>query len=68
MKKAVFWIQILVLTVEFIVVVLLGFEVHGRMDPDNMTIEAIILGACLIINIICAFYKLYTDKKQQSAQ
>ncbi|MDE7017721.1 MAG: hypothetical protein K2P65_09130 [Lachnospiraceae bacterium] len=63
MKKAVFWIQILVLIVEFFVVALLGFEVHGHMDPDNMIIEAIILGICLGINIICVFYKLYIDKK-----
>ncbi len=63
MKKAVFWIQILVLVIEFFVVVLLGFEIHGHMDPDNMMIEAIMLGICLGINIICAFYKLYTDKK-----
>ena len=45
------------------VVVLLGFEIHGHMDPDNMMIEAIMLGICLGINIICAFYKLYIDKK-----
>lgn len=52
MKKAVLWIQILVLIVEFFVVVLLGFEVHGHMNPDNMIIEAVMLGICLTINII----------------
>lgn len=66
MKKAVFWIQILVLIVGLFVGVLLGFEVHGHMDPDNMMIEAIMLGICLIINIICAFYKLY--RKQRMMQ
>ncbi len=63
MKKAIFWIQILILIIEFFVVVLLGFEIQGHMDPDNMMIEAIVLGICLGINIICAFYKLYIDKK-----
>lgn len=63
MKKAVFWIQILVLIVEFFVVVLLGFEIYGHMNPNNMMIEAIMLGICLGINIICVFYKLYIDKK-----
>lgn len=66
MKKAVFWIQILVLIVGLFVGVLLGFEVHGHMDPDNMMIEAIMLGICLVINIICAFYKLY--RKQRMMQ
>ena len=63
MKKTVLWIQILVLIVEIFVVVLLGFEIHGQMNPDNMIIEAILLEICLFINIICAFYKLYLDKK-----
>ncbi len=63
MKKTVLWIQILVLIVEIFVVVLLGFEIHGQMNPDNMIIEAILLEICLVINIICAFYKLYLDKK-----
>ncbi len=61
MKKAVSWIQILVLIMEFFVVVLLGFEVHGHMNLDHMMIKATILEICLVINIICAFYKLYID-------
>ena len=68
MKKAVLWIQILVLIVEFFVVVLLGFEVHGHMNPDNMIIDAVMLGICLTINIICTFYKLYIDRKQRMMQ
>jgi divalent metal cation (Fe/Co/Zn/Cd) transporter len=63
MKKAVFGIQILVLIIALFVVVLLGFEIYGHRNPDNMIIEAIILGICLVVNIICAFYKLYIDKK-----
>ena len=63
MKKAVIWIQILVLIVEIFVVVLLGFEIHGQMTPDNMIIEAVLLAICLVINIICAFCKLCMDKK-----
>lgn len=63
MKKIVFWIQIVVLMVQIFAVVLLGFEVYGHMNPDNIMIEAIIIGICLAINLICALYKLYTDKK-----
>ena len=55
MKKAVFGIQILVLIIALFVVVLLGFEIYGHRNPDNMIIEAIILGICLVVNIICAF-------------
>jgi hypothetical protein len=62
LKKDVFWIQIIVLTVEFFAVVLLGFEVYGHMNPDKITIEAITIGLCLAVNLICTFYKLYTEK------
>ena len=57
MKKVVFWIQIIVLIVEFFAVVLLGFEVYGHMNPDKITIEAITIGVCLAVNLICTFYK-----------
>ena len=63
MKKAIFGAQIVVLMIQFFCVILLGFEIYGHMNPDNMTIEAIILGICLIVNVICAFYKLCTEKK-----
>ena len=63
MKKAIRWIQILVIIVQLFVVVLLGFEVYGKMNPDNMIIEAIIIGICLAANIICAFLRYAYDKK-----
>ena len=44
-------------------VVLLGLEIYGHMNPDNITIEAVILGIGLIINMVCEFYKLYTEKE-----
>ena len=49
--------------IQFFAVVLLGFEIYEHMNPDNIIIEAIIIGICLVINLICTFYKLYTDKK-----
>ncbi|MCI8601415.1 MAG: hypothetical protein HFE45_07460 [Oscillospiraceae bacterium] len=63
MKKAIFWIQILVIIVELFAVILLGLEIYGQMNPDKMIIEAIVIGVCLAINIVCAFCKLHTDKK-----
>ena len=63
MKKIIFWTNIVVLMIQFFAVVLLGFEIYEHMNPDNIIIEAIIIGICLVINLICTFYKLYTDKK-----
>lgn len=62
MKKAVFWVQIVVLVITAFAVALLGFEVYGHMNPDNIMIEAIVIGICLAVNIICTFYRLYTKK------
>ena len=62
-KKAIFWVQIVVLMIQFFCVVLLGLEIYGHMNPDNITIEAVILGIGLIINMVCAFYKLYAEKE-----
>ena len=53
MKKAVFWIQIPVLIVEFLVVVLSGFEVHGHMDPAFFIVNT--------FTIITALYKSLTQ-------
>lgn len=66
MKKAVFWIQILVLIVELFTVFLLGFEIHGHMNPDNIMIEAIVIGICIAINIVCSFYKLHIDSSRNT--
>lgn len=63
MKKAIFWVPIAVLMIQFFCVALLGFEIYGHMNPNNIMIEAIILGICLVANMIYAFYKLYTEKK-----
>lgn len=65
MKKAIFWVQIVVVMIQVFSVVLLGFEIYGHMNPDNIMIEALIIGICLIVNMICAFYKLYTEKKKR---
>lgn len=63
MNKAVLGIQIVVLIAEFFAVILLGFEIYGHMNPDSIMIEAVIIGICLVINFICVFYKLYTERK-----
>jgi len=68
MKKVVFWIQIVVLMVMFFATVLLGFEVYGHMNPDPIMIEAIIIGICLAVNIICAFYRLYAEKSNRGTR
>lgn len=63
MKKLVFWIQTIVLMIQAISVILLGFEVHGKMNTDNIIIEAYIIGICLLANVACTFYKLCIEKK-----
>ena len=44
MRKIAFWIQIVVLMVQFFTVVILGFEIYRHMNPDNIMTEAIIIG------------------------
>lgn len=63
MKKVICLVQMIVLMIAVFAVALLGFEIYGHMNPDNIMIEAIIIGICLVVNMICAFYKLYTEKK-----
>lgn len=63
MKRGIVFVQIAVLIIEMLAVVLLGLEVYGHMNPDNIMLEAIIIGICLLVNLICVFYKLYTEKK-----
>ena len=63
MKKAVLWVQIAVLIIQVVCVVLLVFEIYGHMNTNNIITEAVILGICLIVNIVCAVYRLCIEKK-----
>lgn len=63
MKKTVFWIQMAALAVELIVTVLLAEEVYGRMNPDRIIAEAVIIGICMAVAIVCAACRTAAGKK-----
>lgn len=63
MKKAAFWIQIAALIAELMATVLLVTEVYGKMNPDKIIAEAVIIGACMAVIIACAAYRTVAGKK-----
>jgi membrane protein YdbS with pleckstrin-like domain len=62
MKRVMFWLQIIVLIIEVFAVTLLGFEVYGHMNPDHIIAEAIVIGGCLVVNLVCVLYRLYKTR------
>ncbi|MDE7476727.1 MAG: hypothetical protein K2M91_02065 [Lachnospiraceae bacterium] len=60
-KTSVWVVQIVAVIFMFFSTVSLAFEVNGHMNPDNIMIEAVIIGICLFINILCALGRLYIE-------
>jgi hypothetical protein len=65
MKKAAFVISIIALIIQVFTCIALGIEIFvvSAPNPDTMITEAIIMGICLVIEIICVFYRLYANKQ-----
>lgn len=61
MKKAVFWIQLAVSLVMLITWGVVGLNIANG-DYEAVTPGAYIMLVCLIVNLVCALYKLFSDK------
>ena len=61
MKKAVFWIQLAVSLVMLITWGVVGLNIANG-DYEAVTPGAYIMLVCLIVNLVCALYKLFRDK------
>lgn len=57
MKRVMLLIQYIVIAVALLAVIVLGFEIHTRMNPDYIIVEAYIIGICLVVNMVCAIYR-----------
>lgn len=63
MKKLLSVVKIVVFIVPIFLVILLGLEIYGDMNPDRIILEARLIGVCLIFELIYVFYKLYAEKR-----
>lgn len=50
------------IAVALLTVIVLGFEIHTRMNPDYIIVEAYIIGICLVVNMVCAIYRFFSSK------
>lgn len=60
MKKVRPWILAITFFIAVIAWGVMGFKLYS--GDYNITMEAYITGACLIVILICALSKLFTDK------
>ena len=61
MKKAVFWIQLAVIVLMLITCGVVSLNIYNG-DYEAVTPGACIILVCLIVNLVCALYKLFSDK------
>ena len=65
MSKAYFLLIFLFLLVEIIAFISLTIEVFGDMDPNVLTISAIVLGIGMVGNCICVIVRAIRESKKK---
>lgn len=64
MKRIMFWLAVVAVIIQACACIAMGFEIFiaTHLNPDAIIIEAYIMGICLIVEIACALYRLYSSK------
>lgn len=64
MKRIMFWLSIITVIIQIFSCISMGVEIFitPGFNSDVIIIEAYIMGVCLIVESVCALYKIYSSK------
>ena len=64
MKRIMFWLSIIAVIIQIFSCISMGIEIFitPGFNSDAIIIEAYIMGVCLIVEIVCTLYRIYSSK------
>jgi uncharacterized membrane protein len=64
MKRIMYWLAVVAVIIQACACIAMGFEIFvaTHLNPDVIKIEAYLIGVCLIVEIICNFYRVHSSK------
>ncbi|MCM1046275.1 MAG: hypothetical protein NC417_12270 [Candidatus Gastranaerophilales bacterium] len=67
MKRIMFWLGVVASIIFACVCIAMGFEIFiaTHMNPDAIIADGYIMGACLVVEIVCGLYRIYIYSSKQ---